>query len=164
MSASASGKLDFRPMTVADIDTVMVIERASFTSPWSRQFFLQELKAANARSVLCQLDGNPIGYIIYWELPGELDIHNVAVAPGYRRRGVGREMLGSLIDNAARRGFRRMTLEVRKSNEAAQALYRSLGFEICGLRRGYYSDNGEDAWLMERQLEAPAPTDPKVNV
>ncbi len=154
MSANASGKLDFRPMTVADIDAVMIIERASFASPWSRQFFLQELRAPNARSVLCHYDGEPIGYVIYWELVDELDIHNVAVHPGYRRRGIGRTMLEGLIDSAAARGFRRMTLEVRRSNDAAQGLYRLLGFEFCGLRRGYYSDNGEDAWLMERRLPA----------
>ena len=154
MPASASGKLEFRSVTVADIDAVMVIERASFASPWSRQFFLQELQAANSRSVLCYSDGEPIGYVIYWELVDELDIHNVAVHPGHRRRGVGRAMLESLIGGAVERGFRRMTLEVRRSNDAAQALYRSLGFEFCGLRRGYYSDNGEDAWLMERRLHA----------
>ncbi len=139
-------------MTVADIETVMAIERAAFASPWSRQFFLQELQAANARSLLCQSDGEPVGYVIYWEVVDELDIHNVAVHPGYRRRGVARAMLEDLIDRAAERGFRRVTLEVRKSNDAAQALYRSLGFEFCGQRRGYYSDNGEDAWLMDRKL------------
>ncbi|MCY4485787.1 MAG: ribosomal protein S18-alanine N-acetyltransferase [Deltaproteobacteria bacterium] len=139
---------------MADIDSVMVIERASFACPWSRQFFLQELQAANSRSVLCHSEGEPVGYVIYWELVDELDIHNVAVHPGHRRLGVGRAMLESLIDRASERGFRRMTLEVRRSNDAAQALYLSLGFEFCGLRRGYYSDNGEDAWLMERPLDA----------
>ena len=139
-------------MTVADIDAVMAIERAAFASPWSRQFFLQELRAPNARSILCHSGGDPIGYVIYWEVVDEMDIHNVAVHPGHRRRGVARAMLEGLIGSAAERGVRRMTLEVRRSNDAAQALYRSLGFEFCGLRRGYYSDNGEDAWLMERML------------
>lgn len=139
-------------MAVTDLDDVMAIETAAFASPWSRQFFLQELQAASSRSVLCYSDGQPIGYVIYWEVVDELDIHNVAVHPGHRRRGVGRAMLEGLIGSAAERGFQRMTLEVRRSNDAAQALYRSLGFEFCGLRRGYYSDNGEDAWLMERRL------------
>ena len=117
------------------------------------------MRATHARSVLCQRDGKPIGYVIYWELPGELDIHNVAVHPRFRRQGVARAMLGDIIEGATKRGFRRMTLEVRKSNDPAQTLYRSLGFEICGLRKGYYSDNGEDAWVMERKL-APSRNDP----
>lgn len=155
MSVQARGELYFRRMTVADLDDVMSIETAAFASPWSRQFFLEELQAACARSILCQRDGKPIGYVIYWELTGELDIHNVAVHPKYRRQGVARAMLSDIIQSAARRGFRRMTLEVRKSNDSAQNLYHSLGFVICGLRKGYYSDNGEDAWLMERKLGAP---------
>ena len=147
----------FRRMTVADLDDVMSIETAAFASPWSRQFFLEELQAACARSILCQRDGKPIGYVIYWELTGELDIHNVAVDPKYRRQGVARAMLSDIIQSAAKRGFRRMTLEVRKSNDPARNLYHSLGFVICGLRKGYYSDNGEDAWIMERKLEGPEP-------
>ncbi|MDE0355710.1 MAG: ribosomal protein S18-alanine N-acetyltransferase [Deltaproteobacteria bacterium] len=154
MSVQAGGELYLRSMTVADIDEVMAIETAAFASPWSRQFFLEELQATHAKSVLCQRDGKPIGYVIYWELPGELDIHNVAVHPQFRRQGVARAMLADIIEGATSRGFRRMTLEVRKSNDPAQTLYRSLGFEICGLRKGYYSDNGEDAWVMERKLAA----------
>lgn len=162
MSVQAGGGLYLRSMTVADIDEVMAIERAAFASPWSRQFFLEELQATHARSVLCQRDGRPIGYVIYWELPGELDIHNVAVHPRFRRQGVARAMLADIIEGATKRGFRRMTLEVRKSNDPAQTLYRSLGFEICGLRKGYYSDNGEDAWVMERKL-ARSPEEPLIN-
>ncbi len=155
MSLQASGGLYLRSMTVADIDDVMAIETVAFGSPWSRQFFLEELQATHARSVLCQKEGKPIGYVIYWEVSGEMDIHNVAVHPRNRRQGVARAMLGHIIEKAAQRGFRRVTLEVRKSNDAAQTLYRSLGFETCGLRKGYYSDNGEDAWLMERKLQSP---------
>ncbi len=153
MSVEASGGLYLRSMTAADIDEVMTIETAAFASPWSRQFFLEELQAAHAGSILCQREGRPIGYVVYWELPGELDIHNVAVHPQCRRQGVARAMLRNLIESAAKRGLRRMTLEVRRSNDPAQTLYRSMGFEVCGLRKGYYSDNGEDAWLMERTLQ-----------
>ena len=162
MSLQPRGDLSLRSMTIADIDDVMAIEIVAFASPWSRQFFLEELKAAHARSILCQMEGKPVGYVIYWELPGELDIHNVAVHPRYRRQGVARAMLGDVIESATKRGFRRMTLEVRRSNDAAQTLYHSLGFEVCGLRKGYYSDNGEDAWLMERKLQPPY-TEPFVN-
>ncbi len=152
MSVQAGEELHLRSMTIADIDDAMAIETAAFGSPWSRKFFLEELQAARAGSVLCQREGKSIGYVIYWELPDELDIHNVAVHPRYWRQGVARAMLEEIIENATKRGLRRMTLEVRKSNDAAQTLYRSLGFRVCGLRKGYYSDNGEDAWLMERKL------------
>ena len=157
MSVQPSGELYFRRMTVADLDDVMAIETAAFASPWSRQFFLEELRAGCARSMLCQRDGEPVGYVIYWELTGELDIHNVAVHPKHRRQGVARAMLNDIIESAANRGFRRLTLEVRRSNDPAQTLYRSLGFVVCGLRKGYYSDNGEDAWVMERRLQASRP-------
>lgn len=146
----------FRSMTVADLDDVMKIESAAFASPWSRQFFLEELQATLARSILCQGDGGPIGYVIYWELVGELDIHNVAVHPNHRRQGIARAMLNGVLEGATNRGCRRVTLEVRRSNDPAQALYRSLGFEICGLRKEYYSDNKEDAWIMERTFQVPA--------
>ena len=152
MSVQAGEELHLRSMTIADIDDAMAIETAAFGSPWSRKFFLEELQAARAGSVLCQREGKSIGYVIYWELPDELDIHNVAVHPRYWRQGVARTMLEEIIENATKRGLQRMTLEVRKSNDAAQTLYRSLGFRVCGLRKGYYSDNGEDAWLMERKL------------
>lgn len=157
MSTQAGEDWRLRRMTVADIDDVMAIERASFASPWSRQFFLDELRADCANSVLCQVHGKPVGYVVYWELPDEVDVHNVAVHPQHRRRGVGRAMLGYVMDEGTRKGLRRMTLEVRKSNDAAQALYRSLGFEVCGLRKGYYSDNAEDAWVMERRLRESRP-------
>ena len=150
----------FRSMTVADLDDVMKIEAAAFASPWSRQFFFEELRATSARSILCQGDGGPIGYVVYWELVGELDIHNVAVHPNYRRRGVARSMLNVIFESATKRGCHRVLLEVRRSNEPAQALYRSLNFEICGLRKGYYSDNGEDAWIMERTLQVPTRESP----
>ena len=94
----------------------------------------------------------PIGYVIYWLVSGEIDIHNLAVDPRYRRRGVARSLLRSVVGDAKDRGVRRITLEVRKSNEAAQKLYQSLGFAEQGIRKGYYSDDGEDALAMALDL------------
>ncbi len=151
---SVSKRLHFRPILSADLDEVMAIESASFTYPWSSHFFLQELRVPCARSLLALLEGKPIGYIIYWLLPDEIDIHNLAVKPVYRREGVGRALLSAVIDEAKQRGSERVSLEVRKSNEAAQRLYYSLGFKATGMRKGYYSDNGEDALVMVRGIEA----------
>jgi len=144
----------FRPMKSSDLEEVMTIERASFSYPWSSRFFMQELGVPCARSLLAIWDRKTIGYIIYWLLPGEVDIHNLAVDPAHRRRGIGRSLLEAVIDEARRRGSSRVTLEVRKSNEAAQRLYGSLGFAGRGIRKGYYSEDGEDALAMTLEINA----------
>ena len=129
--------MDLRPMRPSDIDQVMLIERGSFTSPWSAQFFLEEIGVSYSQSLLAEFQGRVVGYLIYWQLPSDVDVHNLAVHPDYRRRGVGRYLLTTMIHNAREKGFRRVTLEVRKSNSAAQRLYQSLGFVGNGVRRGY---------------------------
>ena len=139
-------------MTSADLPDILAIERASFTFPWSASFFVQELRVDCARSHLAVIDGLAVGYVIYWLLPREIDIHNLAVAPAYRRRGIARALLQTVIADARRERATRITLEVRKSNEAAQRLYHSLGFMAKGVRRGYYSDDGEDALVMALEL------------
>lgn len=131
----------------------MAIERAAFPFPWSAGFFHQELRVPCSRSLLAVADGKTVGYVIYWRLPGETDIHNLAVHPDHRRQGVGRALLQAVVEETRREGLRRITLEVRKSNEAAQRLYQSLGFVSQGVRKGYYSDDGEDALIMALELE-----------
>ena len=131
----------------------MEIERASFAYPWSASFFIQELKVTCAHSLLALVGEKTVGYVIYWLLPREVDVHNLAVRPAYRRQGIGKALLQAVIDEARRQGVGRVTLEVRKSNEAAQKLYQSLGFVAKGLRKGYYSDDGEDALVMALDLE-----------
>ena len=143
----------FREVQSADIDEMMTIERASFNSPWSARFFLEEIRVSYAKSVLAEVEGRIVGYIIYWQLPKEVDIHNLAVHPEYRRQGIGRSLLGSAIDSAKGQDCNRVTLEVRKSNQAAQQLYYSLGFVERGVRKGYYSDDGEDALVMVLDLD-----------
>ena len=151
----ASGdEILFRQMNPSDLDEIMAIERASFSYPWSPRFFLQELRVPCARSLLAVASGKTVGYIIYWLLPKEVDIHNLAVHLTYRRRGIGRYLLQGVIDEARRNGSSRVTLEVRKSNAAAQRLYHSLGFVERGVRRGYYSDDGEDALVMVLEFDS----------
>ncbi|MEE8076803.1 MAG: ribosomal protein S18-alanine N-acetyltransferase [Candidatus Binatia bacterium] len=142
----------FREMGPPDIDEIMKIERASFSSPWSARFFMEELKVPYARSFIAHIKERIVGYLIFWELPGELDIHNLAVHPTCRRQGVGRSLLSMTIEKAKNQGLTQVTLEVRKSNESAQLLYRSLGFVAQGVRRGYYQDDGEDALVMVLNL------------
>lgn len=142
----------FRPMTPADMDQVMAIERTSFRFPWSARFFLEELRVEYARSLLVEIGGKVVGYVLFWLLPDEVDIHNVAVHSECRRRGIGRVLIGHVVDQARGRGSLRVTLEVRKSNVPAQRLYESMGFEVTGLRKGYYADDGEDALTMALPL------------
>lgn len=140
-------------MNMADLDEVMGIERSSFRFPWSMGFFRQELQVACARSILAELDNKIIGYVLFWVLPGAVDIHNIAVHADYRRRGVARRLLGRVIDDAKSQAITRVLLEVRKSNTPAQKLYEGMGFRTTGIRKGYYSDNGEDALAMTLELQ-----------
>lgn len=139
-------------MTTADIENVIAIERASFRFPWSTRFFLDELQVDCARSILAEVDGRIVGYVLFWTLAEEVDIHNIAVHPDFRRQGIGRLLLEQVAAAARRQERLRVTLDVRSSNAAAQSLYLSLGFVARGLRKGYYSDNGEDALVMALEL------------
>jgi ribosomal-protein-alanine N-acetyltransferase len=144
--------LSFRPITLADIPAVMAIERTAYAYPWSERFFRQEMQVECARSYIAEIDGRIVGYILFWLLPDEVDIHNVAVHKDFRRRGLGRRLLERAVSEARGRGSSRITLEVRKSNLAAQKLYESMGFIVTGVRKGYYSDDGEDAFLMVLEI------------
>lgn len=139
-------------MTPADLDEAMAIERSSFRYPWSSRFFLEELQVPCARSILAHDGGKIIGYVLFWFLADEVDIHNIAVHADFRRCGIARSLLKQVVDQARSRGCLRVTLEVRVSNMPAQRLYESLGFVAKGVRKGYYSDNGEDALVMSLEL------------
>jgi ribosomal-protein-alanine N-acetyltransferase len=130
----------------------MAIERTAYAYPWSERFFRQEMQVECARSFLAEHDGRIAGYILFWLLPGAIDIHNLAVHPDFRRRGLGRSLLENVITVARNRASSKVTLEVRKSNATAQRLYESVGFTVRGIRKGYYSDDGEDAFLMTLEL------------
>ena len=145
--------LSIDTMRPTDLDEVVAIERASFTMPWSRGAFLYEIEQNKvARCLVVREDGRLVGYLCLWEVADELHITNIAVHPGVRRRGVGRQMLGEVLADAQRRGLRLVALEVRPSNAEARALYESFGFRVVGRRRGYYYDTGEDALVMEAAL------------
>jgi [ribosomal protein S18]-alanine N-acetyltransferase len=147
-SFASDGQFSYRPIKLADIDEIMAIERTAYTYPWSERFFRQEMQVECARSFLAERQGRIAGYILFWVLPGEIDIHNIAVHKEFRRRGLGRSLLENVILEGRNRSLSRITLEVRKSNTVAQKLYESAGFNFNGVRKGYYSDDGEDALLM----------------
>ena len=139
-------------MIPADLDQVMAIERASFPFPWSTRFFLEELRVECARSLVVEIGTRVVGYVLFWLLPDEIDVHNVAVHSEFRRRGIGRVLLEQVVEQGRERQLSQVTLEVRESNIPAQMLYRSMGFTHTGVRKGYYADNGEDALIMALPL------------
>lgn len=149
-------------MTADDLDEVLPIERASFSTPWSRGAFLYELRenpAARCWVARGETASKPAvgGYLCLWEIGPELHITNLAVHPDWRRQGIARLLLGKTLEDARRRHLRLVILEVRPGNVEALGLYKSLGFQVVGLRKGYYFDTGEDALVMEADLTtAPA--------
>jgi [ribosomal protein S18]-alanine N-acetyltransferase len=141
--------MDIRFMTIDDLDDVMEVEEKSFTVPWKREAFINEIEKNHFSTYIAVEDeGRVIGYCGVWLVVDEAHITNVAVLPGYRGQGLGELLMRKIMEVSIEFGARVMTLEVRKSNEAAQRLYRKLGFQNGGIRKRYYSDNQEDALVM----------------
>ena len=142
--------IDVRVLQLDDLSAIEEIEQRAYPTPWSRSMFASEL-AKPTSICLGAFEGEElIGYVINSRYVDAWHIMNVAVEPGHQRRGVATRLLERLFElnrDDERRGY---TLEVRVSNEAAIQLYETLGFDARGLRRGYYTDNREDALIMWR--------------
>jgi ribosomal-protein-alanine N-acetyltransferase len=144
-------------MRLDDLDEVLAIERVSFPHPWSRRAFHYELRENRvARLWVARSPEGPgapvIAYLCLWFVAHEVHVTNFAVHPAHRHRGIGRRLMGTLLELYRQQGAARVALEVRPSNHEARRLYESFGFRQVGLRKGYYFDTGEDALLMEAIL------------
>ena len=138
-----------RPMTLADVPAVMAIDAVSFPRPWSADEFRREVEAnPSACALVAELEGEIVGYAVLWMFHDEAHVGTIASAPAARRRGVGERLLIALFEEAWRREAITLTLEVRVSNLAAQALYARYGFVEAGRRKRYYRDNGEDGLIL----------------
>jgi len=136
-------------MRDADLEAVLEIESASFSRPWTRSHFLDEIASRFGHPTLAQLpDGTVAGYLCLKQVLDEAEILDVAVRQSLRGRGIGRLLVEDALAAARERGAIVVSLEVRVGNHDAVALYRRLGFRETGRRKGYY-DNGEDAIVME---------------
>lgn len=152
-AANAAVPVTLRNMTPPDASKVAAIERGIFSDPWSESFFQDLLGRAATWARVAERGGAIAGYAVTVVHGVEADLENIAVVPAQRRAGVAVALLEDGMREAAGRGARRLSLEVRVSNDAAQALYRAYGFRLAGLRRGYYRQPDEDALVMARALE-----------
>lgn len=165
------------PMELQDLPQVLQIERLSFSSPWNARAYESELRYNEmAHYYVARIDPGQfnhrngaglggwfnrllrpapppateviVGYVGFWLMAGEAHISTIAVTPEYRGHSFGEFLLATVLAEAQRCGAHVATLEVRVSNQGAQALYDKYGFEKVGLRKAYYSDNNEDAYIM----------------
>jgi [ribosomal protein S18]-alanine N-acetyltransferase len=145
--------VDIRPLLLGDLNAIDEIERRSYPTPWSRSMFAGELAKPASLCLGAFEEDRLAGYLIISRYVDAWHVMNIAVAPQFRRRGIATALLQKffeLTDDGSRRGY---TLEVRVSNAGAIKLYERLGFTARGTRRGYYTDNREDALIMWRDAE-----------
>ena len=135
-------------MTEKDLPEVHEIESLVFPQPWSMDAFRQEIRSVLGRYLVVRLDERVVGYVGIMLVEDEGHITTLAVHPDYQRQGIGTRMLEEVINMALRARVTYITLEVRVSNNAARRLYQRYGFRDVGVRKGYYTDTGEDALVM----------------
>jgi [ribosomal protein S18]-alanine N-acetyltransferase len=142
-----------RPAELSDLDEITALERVSFANPWPRSAFWQELRLPYARlGVAEDADGRLAGFVDSWLRQDELHLLVLAVRPPLRRAGVGAALVDGAEEHARERSASYAILEVRAANGVARAFYNALGYHHVGVKRGYYSDNGEDALVLMKYL------------
>jgi ribosomal-protein-alanine N-acetyltransferase len=147
--------IQLRRLTPKDLEAIERIERRSYPTPWSRSMFASELSKPSSISLGAfeAETGELVGYLVISRYVDAWHVMNIAVAPERRRQGIAVALFERLFELTVADGRRGYTLEVRISNEAAIKLYERLGFQSRGVRRGYYTDNREDALIMWRDPE-----------
>jgi ribosomal-protein-alanine N-acetyltransferase len=149
-------KISIRKMEIADIDRVCEIDQISFSLPWPRSSFIFEVNNPAARAWVAEFQAGEkghqiVGMIVTWLIVDELHIATLATDPACRQHKIAFKLMIHSLCSAAREGALKSLLEVRRSNQAARALYRKLGYIEDGVRLRYYQDNHEDALLMSLQ-------------
>jgi ribosomal-protein-alanine N-acetyltransferase len=147
--------VDIQRLVLEDVSAIEPIEQRSMPAPWSRMMFVSEIVKSTSICLGAFVEEQLVGYVIVSRYVDAWHIMNLSVDPAQRRQGVATQLLEALFEVTGdddRRGF---TLEVRVSNDAAIRLYENLGFRSQGVRRGYYTDNREDALIMWREPVEP---------
>ena len=142
--------IQITPMNEQNYKAVAAIEAACFSQPWSEKTFFEELSNPNAHTYLALENGEPAGFLSVWEVLGEVSVNNIAVLDAHRRKGIAKALLQQMLAELSQ--AQSVTLEVRKSNSAAIALYKAFGFEQVGERKNFYSQPTENAILMTKTL------------
>jgi ribosomal-protein-alanine N-acetyltransferase len=141
--------VNFEKVKLEDIDEMLKIEKKSFHSHWSRQTFIDEFSADNGHYVAIKDGGRILGYSGFRYVLDEGHITTLAVSPKFRKKGIGTKLIAQLIEDAKVKGLKKLYLEVRQSNVAAQKIYKKFGFKVLDRRREYYQHPGEDALVMQ---------------
>lgn len=149
--------VDISSMKIEDLDDIISTENASFSLPWSRNMFLQELHLPISRNIVARMSGNPLsvnpvaeiaGYMTCWIIAGEMHVQRIATRKNLRRSGIASILMEEMMRRCAKEGCVWCTLEVGRSNESARHLYEKYGFTIQGVRPLYYAERNEDALIM----------------
>jgi ribosomal-protein-alanine N-acetyltransferase len=154
VTAPPAAAVEIRRLTYADLPQVVAIERRAFTTPWSLAMFVLELSKPSGVCLAAVVETELAGYLVCSRYDTVWHVMNVAVDPDRRRRGIATALIAALLERIG--DDAQVTLEVRRSNRGAIALYERFGFRSAGLRPRYYADNGEDAVIMWRTT-APLP-------
>ncbi len=151
----AATDFELRDLEPEDVDRVLALENEIFIDPWIRESFEAEIRPEEgvhwARTAW--RGSRLAGYVVAWFVLDEVHLANIAVAKIYRHLGLGGRLLECVLDEARQRASRWIGLEVRQSNEGAQAFYRTYGFRPVGIRKGYYRVGSEDALVMALELD-----------
>lgn len=139
-------------MKEEDIEKVLRIEKESFSDPWIRECFLEDIKRELAYPAVVKMGKELVGYTCLWKIEDELQIANIAVDKEHRGKGIAKRLLEWIIEQALRQNCKNITLDVRESNSVAIRLYVQHGFQQIGRRKKYYRFPVEDAIIMERKI------------
>lgn len=143
------GQVMIRKMEIEDVVQVLEVERASFPTPWTTDIFYQEIvDNKHAHYYVIEVDKKIVGYVGMWIVIDDAQITNIAISPEYRGKHYGERLFQFVIQLLLSLNVKRLSLEVRVSNIVAQKLYRKFGLVPGGIRKNYYTDNGEDAIVM----------------
>jgi ribosomal-protein-alanine N-acetyltransferase len=145
-------KIRPEPMTPADLDEILAIEKASFAMPWTREMFVREISSRTARALVFRDRNEIVGYLCFWEVLDEAHLMVIAVRPERRGEGHGKAIMTHLEKICLQDGLKRIILEVGRRNSRARDLYRQSGFRSIGFRKQYYAGTGDDAMVMEKWI------------
>jgi ribosomal-protein-alanine N-acetyltransferase len=148
--------IEIRKMVMEDVSAVTAIDFAEDKDPWTENLFRQELQIPISHTLVASSKsdrGSQIaGFITFWMVADEVQLHKISVSRQVQRQGIGRRLFQAMTEQAVVRGLSMATLEVRSTNQAAIKLYEAFGFQVTAVRKGYYGGTGEDALMMSAEL------------